>query len=190
MAWVFGAAAILGLPVAVLVQALRVPDHAVPTAPPKEQRALTPLMVTAISSPQASSLDFNAAELNAHLAQALVPPRGPAGDWTLQRIGVRLEPGKCEVLTLQKWGSWDIHLNVTYSVALKGNKTRLTPISGNLGRLSLGPFWIERFERPLLHLLPPLRKEIVLFNRLKDLRIEPDRVVLSVSVTAGMPDVK
>jgi len=188
MVWAFGSAVLLGIPLAIVIQALRVPDRFVPTAPPKDQRALLPLVISAISSPQASNLELTSAEVNAHIAQALLPPRASAGDWTLQRVAVRFEPSKCEVLTLQKWQGWDVYLNATYAVTLKNGKTRLTPISGNLGRLSLGPFWMEQFERPFLHLLPPLRKERVLFDRLKDLRIEPERLVLSVSVTAGMPD--
>ena len=178
-----GLAVLLAFPLALVIQTLRVPDHVVPSAPPQNQRPLTPVFATALSSPQASTLELSLAEVNAHLGQAFVPAKSPVGNWTLQRAGIRLEPGKCEVLTLQKWQGWDVHLNATYAVSLKGGKLRLSLISGSLGRLRLGPFWMTRLEQPLVHLVPFLRRERVLFDRLLDLKVDPERLVLSVRIT-------
>ncbi len=178
-----GLAVLLAFPLALLIQALRVPDRAVAATPPQNQRPLGPLFATALASPQASTLELWLPEINAHLAQVLQPAKAAAGNWNLQRAGVRLEPGKCEVLTLQKWQGWDVYLNATYAISLKGGKLRLTLLSGSLGRLQLSPFWMARLEQPLTHLVPFLRRERVLFDRLLDLKVDSERMVLSVRIT-------
>lgn len=183
--FLFGIPFLLAPLLALLIQALREPDHLAPTAPPSGQRPFAPLVAAALSSPQASALELSLAEVQAHLSQALLPARNASGPWSLQRVGLRLAPGRCEVLTLQQWRGWNVHLNVTYQVSLAGGKLRLQPLAGHLGRLALGPFWLARFEKPLERLVPFLRKERVLMDRLSELKIEPDRLVLRVRVSAG-----
>jgi hypothetical protein len=169
---------------ALLIQAHRVPDrYALP--PPQVQRPLTPLWVAALSSPQPSTVEFTLPELNFYLSQALLAPRPTSKNSSLQRVSVELEPGRCHVRTLHQWRGRDLFLNATYQVAMKSGKIRFQLVSGSLGRLELSAFWMSRLEQSFLQMLPALRRERVLFDRLSDFQISAERVVLRVRASGG-----
>jgi hypothetical protein len=184
--WMAHACALaLSLPAAVCVQAFREPDRVAPEQPPANPRPLAPLIAKALSSPQASTLQLSRDEINAHLALTLPPQKTDSDLWALQRVGIRLEPAKCEVLTRQLWRGHRLHLGALYSVSLKGGKLRLSLISGHVGRLKLPARWMRWFETPFLKMLPALRREHVLLDRLDDLKLTADRATLYVRISAG-----
>jgi hypothetical protein len=183
--WVYALALGLSLPLALAIQALRQPDRLPPEIPGAIQRPLAPLFAKALTSPQASTLTLSVDEINAHLAQALPPEQRGSEPWALQRLGVRLESSRCEVLTQQLWRGHSIHLGATYAVSLKGGKFRMQLLSGHVGRLALSASTMRWFERPLLRVVPLLRRERVLLDRLDDLKLTPERATLYVRLSAG-----
>jgi len=71
---------------------------------------------------------------------------------------------------------------------LQAGKLQLRPFTASFGRVNLGMYWIRKIEENVLRkLLPSLKKEQVLLNRLEALRIEPSRVFLKVraSISPG-----
>lgn len=170
---------------AVGIQIFRVPDRTPPPEPPQVRRPLTSVFAKALTSAQASTLELTIDEVNAHLRQALLAQKSGDGGLSLQHIGVRLEPGKCEILTVQKWHGWNLHLGATYSVSLKGGKLKMQLLAGNLGRLRLSARWMRLFENPFTRMLSPLRRERVLVDRLDDIKLDPAKLTLYVRISAG-----
>lgn len=175
----------LSLPLAIGIQAFREPDRPTPETSPGTTRPLSPILAKALTSAQASTLQLSVEELNAHLAQALPLERQGTGSWSLLRMGIRLESGRCEVLTLQRWHGLPIHLGAAYAVFLKGGKFRMQLLSGHVGRIQLSARWMRWFEKPFLQMLPSLRRERVLLDRLDDLKLTPERATLYVRISAG-----
>lgn len=186
--WLFcfpSVAVVLAPLLALAIQAQRVPDRAALPPPPQAPRPLTSLWVAALSSPQPSTVEFTLPELNFYLSQALLPSKPTSKNANLQRVSVELEPGRCHVRTLQKWRGRDLFLNATYLVAIHSGKIRFQLVSGSVGRLQLSAFWMSYLEQPFLQMLPALRRERVLLDRLSDFQLAPDRVVLRVRASGG-----
>lgn len=168
-----------------LARAPEVPQAAVSVVKP---RALGPLIAGSIATPQPTTLEFSLDEINTHLAQVLPPGPKKDGSWAFERAALRLEPEKAILQTVYRWHGLQLHLQVSYAVSLQGGKLQVRPFSASFGRVALGMYWIRKAEENVLHkLLPSLKKEQVLLNRLETLRVEPGRVLLKVraSTSAG-----
>ena len=98
---------------------------------------------------------------------------------------LRLEPGGCKVLTTYQWRGRELHLRIHYSVQIQGGRLQLRADSGSLGRVNLGPYWIKHLQSPLLKLLPLLKRETVLLNRLENIRLEPAGAFLKIRASTG-----
>ena len=162
------------------IQLARAPDTGFPEAGQYKPRALGPFIAGLISTPQSSQFECTVDEVNALLAQALPAAGTRAKGLAFQRLAVRLEPERCHVIALYRWKGMELHLQLEYLVQLQNGRIQWKPLSGSLGRVALGPFWLKRLQEPLWKLLPALKKEVVLMNRLEALRLEPMRVFLKV----------
>lgn len=165
---------------ALLVQLSRVPDEEPAPAATVRPRALAPFIAGLLATPRASEFDCSLDEINVHLAQLLPAARKSSSGPAFQRLDLRLEPGGCNVLATYLWRGREWHLRVHYAVQIQGGRLHLQPESGSLGRVKLGPYWAKHLQAPLLKLLPQLKREAVLLNRLESIRLEPARVFLKV----------
>ena len=168
---------------ALCVQLVRAPEIVPAAVSVVRPRALAPLLAGALANPQASAFEFSLDEINTHLAQVLLPKKEGPG-WSFQRLALRLEAERCRVQTVYRWRGLDLHLHVNYGVSLQSGKFQARALSASLGRVSLGPYWTRKLEEDVLRkLLPQLRKEQVLLNRLEAIRVEPGRVILKVKAS-------
>jgi hypothetical protein len=169
---------------AFLIQLSRVPNEE--PAPPAtvKPRALAPFIAGLLATPKPSEFECSLDEINVHLSQLLPPARKSASGVSFQSLTLRLAPGTCNVLATYYWREREWHVRLGYNVQLQGGKLQLQPTSVGVGRVHLGPYWTKHLQAPLLKLLPLLKKETVLLNRLESLRLEPARAVLKVRATA------
>jgi hypothetical protein len=169
---------------ALLVQLSRAPNEEPAPAATVKPRALAPFIAGLLANPRASEFECSLDEINVHLSQLLPPARKSATGASFVRLTLRLESGACKVLATYLWRGreWQVHLG--YDVQLQGGRLQLHPNSASVGRVRLGPYWTKHLQAPLLKLLPLLRKETVLCNRLEHLRLEPARAVLKVRASA------
>lgn len=169
---------------ALLVQLSRVPNEEPAPAATVKPRALAPFIAGLLATPKPSEFDCSLDEINVHLSQLLPPARKNASGVSFQRLALRLEPGACNVLATYHWREREWHVRLGYTVQLQGGRLQLQPNSARVGRVHLGPYWTRHLQAPLLKLLPLLKKETVLLNRLESLRLERARVVLKVRASA------
>jgi hypothetical protein len=165
---------------ALLVQLSRVPNEE--SAPPAtvRPRALAPFIAGLLATPKPSEFECSLDEINVHLSQLLPPARKSASGVSFQRLTLRLAPGGCQVLAVYQWRGREWQVRLRYSVQIQGGRLHLQADSGSLGRVKLGPSWTKPLQAPLLRLLPLLKKEVVLLNRLESIRLEPTRAFLKV----------
>jgi hypothetical protein len=167
------------------IQLVRPPEEVPQVVSVVKPRVIAPLIVGSLANPQGTTLEFSLEEINAHLQQILPASGKKATGWAFQRATVRLEPERCHFQSLYHWKGFELHLRVIYSVTLQAGKFQVRPFSASLGRVPLGMFWIKRLEDEVLRkLLPLMKKEQVLLNRLETLRIEPGRVLLRVRASS------
>ncbi len=170
------------------IQFARAPDEVPAVVSVVKPRVLGPLIAGSLASPQATMLELSLDEINAHLAQVLQPSVKKDSGLMFQSANLRLEPERCHWRTVYRWRGFDLHLRVTYSVLLQGGKLQVRSFSSMLGRVPLGMFWTRKLEDEVLRkLLPALRKEQVLLNRLETLRLENGRALLKVRASAPAP---
>ena len=157
-------------------------------------RILSPLIAGAIASPQAIGLEFSSDEINEHVGQTLQSVRKGNPTFPFQKVRVRMEPERCHVLAVYRVNIWntnvDFHFRMTYFVAVQDGKLRTRPFSAQLGRINLGAYGIRKVEDEWLRrLLVPFKRELILLNRLENLRLEPTRAILKVrpSSSTGSP---
>lgn len=165
---------------ALLVQFSRVPDALPAPEASVRPRVLAPFIAGLLANPKASDFECSLDEINVHLAQVLPSVRKNPAGVTLQSVELRLEPGACTVLTTYVWRKREWHVRLHYQVAIEAGRLQLKADSGSLGRFPVGPQWTGILQTPLLKLLPLLKRETVLLNRLDTLRVEPHRVFLKV----------
>lgn len=176
-------APVLGL----LIQLSRAPDEKPLPVSAVKPRALGPFIAGLLASPKASDFECSLDEINVHLSQVLPPARKAKEGPAFQNLVLRLETGGCTVSAAYLWRGREWRLRLHYTVQIQGGRLRLQADFGSLGRVHLGPYWIKRMEAPLLKLLPHLRKEVVLLNRLENIRLEPTRVLLKVRASVPSP---
>ena len=179
------AAMLLAPAFAYVIQLLRVPDEIVAPESQIRTRVLSPLIAGAIASPQAIALEFGLEEINAHLGQTLQAVRRGNPAFPFQQVTLRMEPERCQVLAVYRFKQWNLdtflHLRMTYSVVVQDGKLKVRPFSAQLGRVRLGAFGMRKLEEEWLRkLLLPFKREIILLNRLENLRLEPGRALLKV----------
>ena len=178
-------ASLLAPLLALLVQLSRVPnDQPVPPATVKP-RALAPFIAGLLATPKPSEFECSLDEINVHLSQLLPPARKSAPGVSFQRLTLRLEPGGCQVLAVYQWRGREWHVRLHYSVQVQGGRLQLHADYGSLGRVKFGPSWTKPLQAPLLRLLPLLKKETVLLNRLEHIRLEPARAFFKVRASSS-----
>ncbi len=165
---------------ALAVQLSRVPNEDPAPAATVRPRALAPFIAGLLATPRASEFECSLDEINLHLSQLLPAGRKNPSGIDFQRMTLRLEPGGCRVLATYLWRGREWHVRLHYNVQVQGGRLQLQADSGSLGRVKLGPYWIKYLQPPLLKLLPLLKKETVLLNRLENIRLEPARAFLRV----------
>jgi hypothetical protein len=170
---------------ALLVQLSRVPNEEPAPAATVKPRALSPFIAGLLATPKASDFECSLDEINLHLAQVLPAGRKNPSGLAFQRLMLRLEPGGCRVLAAYHWRGRELHLRIHYRVQIQGGRLQLQADSASLGRVNLGPYWIKYLQAPLLKLLPLLKREAVLLNRLENLRLEPGGVFLKIRASTG-----
>jgi hypothetical protein len=166
--------------VALTVQLSRVPNEDPAPAATVRPRALAPFIAGLLATPKASEFECSLDEINVHLSQLLPAVRKSPSGIDFQRLTLRLEPGGCRVLATYLWRGLEWHVRLHYIVQIQGGRIQLQADSGSLGRVKLGPYWIKHLQPPLVKLLPLLKKETVLLNRVESLRLEPSRAFLKV----------
>lgn len=169
---------------ALLIQLSRVPDEDPAPVVSVKPRALAPFIAGLLANPKASEFECSLDELNVHLAQLPPAIRKSPSAIKLRQVELRLEPGGCTVLATCLWRGREWHTRVHYRVLLESGRLKMKADSGSLGRMQLGARWVELLQPPLLQLLPLLKKETVLVNRLENLRIEPGRLFLRVRASS------
>jgi len=182
------AALVLAPLLALAIQLARAPDAPPAAVSLVKPRTLGPLVSGSIATPQPTTLEFSLEEINTHLGQVLPPAPKKDGTWAFEKASLRLEPEKAILQTVYRWHGLTLHLHVSYAVNLQAGKLQLRPFTASFGRVNLGMYWIRKIEENVLRkLLPSLKKEQVLLNRLEALRIEPSRVFLKVraSISPG-----
>jgi hypothetical protein len=170
---------------ALLVQLSRVPNEEPAPVATVKPRALSPFIAGLLATPKASEFECSLDEINLHLAQVLPAGRKNPSGLTFQNLMLRLEPGGCKALATYQWRGRELHLRIHYSVQVQGGRLQLHADSGSLGRVNLGTYWIKHLQAPLLKLLPQLKRETVLLNRLENIRIEPAGVFLKIRASTG-----
>lgn len=171
---------------ALLVQFLRVPDEEPAVVGSVRPRALSPFIAGLLANPKGSEFEFSPDEVNMHLGQLLPSLRKNASSTAIQRLELRLEPGGCTVATTYRWKGADWHVRLHYKVSIEAGRLHIKTEAGSLGRVALGPRWTNLLQAPLLKLLPLLKKESILLNRLEHIRLEPNRVLLKVRPSSSM----
>lgn len=172
---------------ALVIQLARPPvEPALPVGNLKA-RALGPFIAGLLATPQASQFECSLEEVNQHLGQLLQPVRKPSGALAFQRLFLRLEPELCHVRAVYQWRGREWHVRVTYSLQVHEGRLKIKAIAGSLGRMELGQFWLAQLQAPLARLLPALKREVVLVNRMEMLRLEPNRIVFKVRASSGAP---
>jgi hypothetical protein len=172
---------------ALLIQFSRVPDEFPAPAATVRPRALAPFIAGLLANPKASDFDCSLDEINVHLAQVLPLLRKNPSGVTLQGLELRLEPGAITALSTCLWRNREWHVRIRYHVAVEAGRLQVRADSGSLGRFHIGPRWTGFLQTPLVKLLPLLKKETVLLNRLESLRLEPNRAVLKVRASVTTP---
>ncbi|RFC46405.1 MAG: hypothetical protein DVB28_000059 [Verrucomicrobia bacterium] len=181
------AALVLAPLLALGIQLARVPEVPPSAVSVVKPRTLGPLIAGSIANPQPTTLEFSLDEINTHLAQVLPPVAKKDGSWAFHTASLRLEPEKATLQTVYRWHGFQLHLHVSYAVSLQGGKLQLRPFSASCGRVVLGMYWIRKAEENILRkLLPSLKKEQVLLNRLETLRVEPGRVLMKVRASTSI----
>jgi len=170
------------------IQLARTPDEVPAVVSLVKPRTLGSLIAGSIANPQPTSLEFSLEEINAHLAQVLPPIVKKDGSWSFQNFSLRLEAERAHLRTIYRWHGVDLHLRVSYMVSLQGGKFQARPFQASFGRVNLGMYWTRKIqENCLSNLLPALKKEYVLLNRLETLRLEPGRALLKVRASTTSP---
>jgi hypothetical protein len=165
---------------ALSIQLSRPPDEEPIPGATVMPRALAPFIAGLLATPKASEFECSLDEINVHLAQLLPAARKNSSAPALQRLLLRLEPGGCKAVAVYRWRGRDWHVRLRYGVQIQGGRLQLQPASGTLGRVHLGPYWVKHLQSPLLKVLPQLKREAVLLNRLESIRLEPARAFLKV----------
>ncbi len=188
------AALLLAPTLAFIIQAIRPPEEPPLVESQIRSRTLAPLIAGAIASPQAIGLEFSADEINEHVGQTLQTARRGNPRFSFQKVRLRMEPERCHLMAVYRMNIWstnvDFHFRMTYFVAVQDGKLRTRPFSAQLGRVNLGAFGIRKIEEEWLRqLLVPFKRELILLNRLENLRLEPTRAILKVrpSSSTGSP---
>ena len=180
------AALVLAPLLALGIQLARAPDDVPSVVSLVKPRTLGSLIAGSLANPQPTNLEFSLEEINAHLALVLSPVSKKDGGWSFQTAAFRLEAERVHLHTVYRWHGLDLHLRVSYMVALQGGKLQVRPFSASFGRVHLGLYWIRKMEEGVLHkLLPSLKKEQILMNRLETLRLESGRALLKVRASSG-----
>jgi hypothetical protein len=171
--------------IALGIQLAREPDDIPSVVSLVKPRPLNTLITGSLANPQPTLLEFSLEEINSHLAQVLPPAAKKDGGWAFQSASLRFEQDRAHLKTVYLWHGLNLHLRVSYLVSLQGGKLQLHPYTGSFGRIQLGLFWIQKLETEVLRkLLPALKKEHVLLNRLEALRLESGRVLLKVRASS------
>ena len=180
-------AALLLAPLLALgIQLARTPDEVPAVESLVKPRTLGSLIAGSLANPQPTALEFTLEEINAHLAQVLPPTVKKEGSWSFQNLSLRLESERAHLRTIYRWHGVDLHLRVSYMVSLQGGKLQVRPFNATFGRVQLGVYWTRKIQENFLSkLLPALKKEQVLMNRLETLRLEPGRALLKVRASAA-----
>jgi hypothetical protein len=165
---------------AILVQLSRIPDEEPTPTATVRPRALAPFIAGFLATPKASEFECSLDEINLHLAQVLPTSRKNPSGLAFQRLSLRLDSGGCKVLATYHWRGRELHLRIHYRIQIQGGRLKLEADSGSLGRVNLGRYWIKHLQSPLLKLLPLLKRETVLLNRLDSLRLEPAGVFMKI----------
>jgi hypothetical protein len=171
---------------ALLVQFLRVPDEEPAPVGSVRPRVLSPFIAGLLANPKASEFEFSLDEVNLHLGQLLASLRKNPSANTIQSLELRLEQGGCTVATTYRWRGADWHARLHYKVSIESGRLHIKAETGSLGRVPLGARWTNLLQSPLLKLLPLLKKETILLNRLEHIRLEPNRVLLKVRPSSSM----
>lgn len=169
---------------ALLIQLSRVPDEDPAPVAAVKPRSLPPFIGGLLANPKASEFECSLDELNVHLAQLLPAIRKSPSGMKLRQLELRLEPGGCTVMATFLWRGREWHTRLHYQVLIESGRLKMKADSGSLGRVHLGARWVKFLQVPLLQLLPLLKKETVLVNRLENLRIEPNRLFLRVRASS------
>jgi hypothetical protein len=149
-------------------------------------RTLGPLIAGSLANPQPTALEFSLEEINAHLSQILPPVSKKDGSWSFQNATLRLDAERAHLNTIYRWHGINLHLRVSYMVTLQGGRLQVRPFAASFGRVRLGLYWMRKLEDDTLRkLLPFMKKEQVLLNRLETLRLEPGRALLKVRASSG-----
>jgi len=170
------------------IQLVRAPDEGPEVGASVKSRIIAPLIAGALANPRPTLLEFSLEEINTHLAQVLPAAARKKDGLLFRKASVRLESERCHFTTLHHWRRLELHSRVTYSVLLQGGRLQVKPVASSLGRIQFGMFWTRKIhDGMVVGLLPLLRKEQVLANRLETLRLENGRALLKVraSVSAG-----
>jgi hypothetical protein len=178
--WAFVLSFFLAPILAVLIQLARAPDEEPLPETTVRPRALAPFIAGLLANTQSSNFECSLEEINLHLSHVLPAGRKVADGLLFQRLTLRLEPGGCTAHAAYQWRGREWQSRIHYEVQVQGGRLRLRADSASLGRIHLGTFSIQNLEAPLLKLLPHLKRETVLLNRLESIRIEKDRVSLKL----------
>jgi hypothetical protein len=169
-----------------VVQFSRIPDERPVQTGSVKPRALSPFIAGLLANPKASEFECSLDEINLHLTQLLPSVRPPSVGKRFRQLEVRLEADGCTVATTYLWRDRDWRVRMHYKISVEAGRPHLRLDSGSLGRVHLGARTASVLQDPLLKLLPLLKKETVLFNRLENIRLEPNRVLLKVRASPGL----
>lgn len=170
------------------IQLARAPDEVPAVESLVKPRPLGSLIVGSLANPQPTTLEFTLDEINTHLAQVLPPVIKKDGSWSFQKVSLQLESERAHLRAIYRWHGVELHLRVSYMVTLQGGKLQVRPFQATFGRVQLGVYWTRKMQDNFLSkLLPALKKEQILMNRLETLRLEPGRALLKVRASTAPP---
>ena len=193
LAALVGSALVVSGALSVAIQSLRPPLRPLPTATADAKaREIDALIANTLSRPQAATIEFSEAEINAHLAHALSGSVSRNTPVRFKRAGVRLLDDRIEWTSLHEYAGFEFQLQSQVKVWVSNGKIQIQREATHIGRLPLSPFYAEKTLRWLGHLWPSLKKETALLNRLDTLQLGERRVRLKVrsSSPASPPEGK
>jgi hypothetical protein len=162
--------------VAMVVQALRAPAN----LPPPKSDALPRLVASDLGdlaeAPMPRAGAFTEDELNTYLRGKTVA-KGSLPGAEFKRAYVDLEPGTARIGVEKAIYGYSIYMGTLYRVEASNGVLVMVNIGGNIGRLPIHPWIMERVS-PLMFgsLAEALQREIGLLNKMQTLVIRKDRV--------------